>query len=480
MLANILLLGDRMREKKGICKIKDKQTADRMYEKKSMCSILSKTVDGLDRIAGYEKEKKELMSLRKMLENIDSYQEQGVRIPRGIVLYGEPGVGKTVMARSIAYGDIKLFELRAADCCADDTSEKICNIFEEAKQNTPCMILLDELDKIAGLSRHFFMESNDQVSKTLLQELDMIGEKEGIIVVATCNDIESIGSALLRPGRFDRVLNINLPNLSSRQKIIEKYLAKLNMDKDIPIDYFAKVTSGYTGAKLECLINELGIMALEDNSKRITKEHLRLSMNRQMFGESEAECWQTEEEKRAVAVHEAGHTIVAMTLIPDTFMSVSILPQGGAGGHTKFMFKGTGTMSKKDAENQIKIALAGRVAEREILHEIYLGSDSDIRMATDVCNSLLTTHACYGYEYAAANLVEYPGSMLSSEGRHSLELRIDDILTRIDSEVTDIILKNKDCFLEIADTLAKEQFLLVEDVQAIMDKYKKVDSYLEV
>lgn len=173
---------------------------------------------GFDRIAGYEKEKTELLQLRKFLHNVDRYQEMGVRIPRGIILYGEPGVGKTVMARAIADEGIALIEVRAADCCEENTTEKLQTAFEQAKSHSPSVLLLDELDKIAGSSRFYYMEDNDTIHKVLLQELDKLAENDGVLVVATCNNIRSLGDALVRSGRFDRQLSVDVPGEKDRKK----------------------------------------------------------------------------------------------------------------------------------------------------------------------------------------------------------------------------------------------------------------------
>ena len=162
--------------------------------------------DKIEQIAGYENEKLELLNIRKILHNISTYKSKGVRIPKGIILYGEPGVGKTVMAHAIADEAINVVELRAADCCSDDVGAAIRNAFEEAKNAGTTILLLDELDKIAGEEEEGFirLNKNDDVKKILLQELDSLKEEDDVLVVATCNDIVMLGDALIRPGRFDK------------------------------------------------------------------------------------------------------------------------------------------------------------------------------------------------------------------------------------------------------------------------------------
>ena len=217
----------------------------------------------MGKIVGYEKERKEIAQLREMLKNSARYRKYGIRIPRGIVLYGEPGVGKTALAKSIAADGISLIELRAANCCEEDAVNELKAVFERAKNSAPAVILLDELDKIAGTSESFMMEMNDSIKKALLQELDGLNEDDDVLVAATCNDTDSIGEALLRPGRFDRRLHIEAPDEATRRLIVKEYFDRLKMKNDVDYGYIAKITYGYTGAKIECLANETGILAAE-------------------------------------------------------------------------------------------------------------------------------------------------------------------------------------------------------------------------
>lgn len=349
-------------------------------------------------IVGYEKEKREIANLHDMLQNSNMYRHYGVRIPRGLALYGEPGVGKTVLARSIAGGGINLVELRSADCCEENAPEAIKSVFEEARHTTPSVILLDELDKIAGTSTRFFMESNDAVKKTLLQELDALSEEDEILVVATCNDTDVLGDALLRPGRFDRQLYIDLPDEETREQILDEYFSRLRVEKELDLKYLAKLTHGYTGAKLECLANEAGIMAMEKPFPRVDMNDIRIIMNKFAFGGNEKPSFSDMGEVRKIAIHEAGHALVAMLLAPDNIHGASVLPQGESAGHIHFINPESNITSVKDIENEITVLLAGHVAERMILGEYMTGACSDISKAATRLQFLITDCAAYGYK----------------------------------------------------------------------------------
>ena len=195
------------------------------------------------KIIGYEKEQEELRELGEMLVNFEKYRSIGLRIPRGLVLYEEPGVGKTVMARSIAQNGVKTVELRAAECCRDDAEERIHEMFDYAKSHSPCVIILDKLDKIAGMSRAYLIESNTDINKVLLQELDGLDDRAAVLVVATCNNIMCLGDALLRPGRFDRQIVVLRPEEKTRKKIFKYYFSKVSLGCKIVFDYAAKTPS---------------------------------------------------------------------------------------------------------------------------------------------------------------------------------------------------------------------------------------------
>lgn len=424
-------------------------------------------MDKLAHIAGYGKEKSELLQLRKMLHEYKDYEACGIRIPRGLVLYGVPGVGKTMMARSIADKGIGFVELRAADCCDDGASDAIRESFCKVKACKPSILLLDELDKIAGGSDYYFMEKNDDVRKTLLQEIDMLTEDDKVLIVATCNDINCLGDALMRSGRFDRQLRIDIPNEKDRKEILTKYLHKLRIRKDVDAMELVRYTAGYTCAEIECIINEAGILAKEDNADALTVNHIRRTINKMAFATNEGTPFTDKEELTKVAVHEAGHALTAIYLAPDTMLNASIMPQGSAGGYLQTSEREgfITTLDKREAE--IVIALAGRVAEREVLGMIGLGAGNDLEKATSMVYDLCVHHGAYGYDYMLGAISKYRELIQSDRERYELGKTIAAKLREFDDRAKDIISKNRNVFDAVVNALIDKKVLTRDELLEI-------------
>lgn len=359
-------------------------------------------MSSLKRIAGYHKEKAELEGLRSIFLNMETFKESGVRLPRGVLLYGVPGVGKTVMARAIAGDDIPLISLRAADCTRDDSEEYVLAAFKEANQKAPSILLIDELDKIAQSSDRFFMEGNDRIMKVLLQELDGQKDNSGVMVVATCNNCDYINPALLRAGRFDRIIEIGLPSLEDRVEIIQYYLSKITLETKIDVHYFGEITAGYTGAQLECVINEAGIMAMQDGLKSIDFKIVLKAMNRIAFRALEGRI-KDKNEQRKTAVHEAGHAVASLFLRPESILTATIIPQGNTRGHMSFLEDEEASASVEDIENNVVIAMAGSAAEEIVLGRRYRSSTYDFAKARGILSDIVWGIGAYGIEFAGLN-----------------------------------------------------------------------------
>lgn len=430
--------------------------------------------DKIEQIAGYENEKLELLNIRKILHNISAYKSKGVRVPRGIILYGEPGVGKTVMAHAIADETINVVELRAADCCSDDVGAAIRTAFEEAKNAGTTILLLDELDKIAGEEEEGFirLNKNDDVKKILLQELDSLKEEDDVLVVATCNDIVMLGDVLIRPGRFDKKIKIPMPDLKNREAIIEKYCNQLELIQAFDIEYLARITSGYTGAMIECVINEAGILALEEEKTEIALDVIQRAMNKLAFHCCIGDSLDDVERKRKVATHEAGHVLVALELMPEVVYGASIIKQGKTEGYIRLVEEEKELPSVKRMENEIMILLAGRVAEREIIGDMYLGAESDLRQVSKRTFELITRHAAYGYGFMLEQLGHFKAEILSNERKYQLEQKIEELLLDFDSRIVDMLRKNRKVFNSIVQAMVDKQVLSREEILCLWNEQR--------
>ena len=423
----------------------------------------------MKKIIGYEKEQKVLKEVGDMLTDVKKYRELGIRIPRGLVLYGEPGVGKSVMARSLANCGANVIELRAAECCLDGAEENIRKVFDKAKKNAPSVLILDELDKIAGISQRFFMPTNSDVNKVLLQEIDSLSDDDYVLVVATCNDTECLGDALLRSGRFDRQIKIQLPDQETRKAILEYYFSKVKLGKNIDVEYIAKITHGRSGADLECIVNEAAIEVFSKAKKIITLKDVRAVINKMTFDGLPENPTRDKDHLYKIAIHEAGHALVAMKLLPDNIHAASVIPQGDSSGHIEFIRAEGEVKSVNDYQSEIAVALAGRVAEREKLNEIYLGSRSDLHRAMSIATELVTKHGVSGYKHVIQQIVRYNEGALSDRGKYESELEIEKLLVRADEQANKIITENYGKFDIIVGLLMEKQVLSREELFEILN-----------
>ncbi len=420
-------------------------------------------------IIGYEKEKEIIRQLREMLHKAENYREHGIRIPRGLLLAGKPGVGKTVLARSLVDEGIHLVELRAATCCNSEASEAVKEVFRQAKSQKPSVLLLDELDKIAGCSSSFFMEDNDKVMKTLLQELDALSDDDVVLVVATCNDLNMIGDALVRPGRFDRTLILETPDEETRKCILKAYFERIKIPCTLDYEYLARITYGYTGAKLECLVNEAGILGMEKEEPSVTQEDIYAVINRLDFHSTEKNVVSDKEQLRRIAVHEAGHVLCALYLTPNCLFGASILPQGETQGHIRFIREENVLQSMSEIEREATVILAGHVAERIEFGEYLTGSSSDIEKATARVHYLTSREAAYGYDYVTALLYKGQFSLSSDSVKSRAAEKVAERMAAIDKYAEGILTEHRDVFTAVVNALMEKQILTRDELMTIKE-----------
>lgn len=366
---------------------------------KSKARAVEKSNVKFDDIAGADEEKAETKELVEFLKNPMKFKEMGARIPKGALLIGPPGTGKTLLAKAVAgESNVPFFSISGSDFVelyVGVGASRVRDLFETAKRNAPCIIFIDEIDAVGRQRGAGLGGGNDEREQTLNQllvEMDGFESNEGIIVLAATNRADVLDPALLRPGRFDRQIVVNHPDVKGREGIIKIHARNKPIDKDIDLAAIARLTSGFTGADIENFLNEAAILAARDNRVTISMEDITEGINKVLMGPQKKSRIITERDKRITAYHEAGHAIIAKSLdTGDSVHEVSIIPRGMAGGYTSTRPTDDDdhyTLSKLNAK--ICMLMGGRVAEELVFNDITAGASSDIKRATEVARKMVT------------------------------------------------------------------------------------------
>jgi len=365
-------------------------------------------------VAGIDQELLEVKEIVEFLKNPTRFTDAGATIPKGCLLSGPPGTGKTLMARAIAGEAGVPFVATSAsqfiELFVGLGASRIRSLFKVARDNAPCIIFIDELDAIAkSRSPSPVGNNNDEREQTLnqiLTEMDGFKENEGIIVLGATNRPDVIDPAILRPGRFDRKIEVGLPDREGRQKILGVHSANKKLQEELTLEDLAATTTGFSGAELQNLMNEAAIYAARDGRQTITQVDIDNSFEKVTIGLPKARVMD-EETKRLVAYHEAGHAVMGV-LMGEKIGKVTILPRGGAGGFTQFVPKEEGMVSRTTLENQVKIALGGRAAEELVFGraDVTTGALGDLQRVTEMVYQMF---ANYGFS-SLGNLVVDDGS----------------------------------------------------------------------
>jgi len=352
-------------------------------------------------VAGADEEKEELKEVIDFLKNPRKYIELGARIPKGILLVGPPGTGKTLLAKAVAgEAGVPFFSISGSDFVemfVGVGAARVRDLFDQAKRNAPCVVFIDEIDAVgrhrgAGLGGGH--DEREQTLNQLLVEMDGFGTNEGIIVMAATNRPDILDPALLRPGRFDRQIVVNVPDAKAREEILKVHARNKPLGPDVDLSQIAKITAGFTGADLENLLNEAALLAARKGKKQINMEEVQEAVAKVLMGPEKRSRVYTEKEKKLTAYHEAGHAIVR-TMIPDAepVHEVSIIPRGYAGGYTMYLPKEDKFYaSKSDMMREIITLLGGRVAEKLVLEDVSTGASSDIKRATKIARDMVTKY----------------------------------------------------------------------------------------
>ena len=366
-----------------------------------MINTAEKNKITFDDVAGVDEEKEELEEIVEFLKNPKKYTDMGARIPKGVLLVGQPGTGKTLLAKAVAgEAGVPFFIISGSDFVemfVGVGASRVRDLFEQAKRNAPCIIFIDEIDAVgrqrgAGLGGGH--DEREQTLNQLLVEMDGFSANEGVIVLAATNRPDVLDKALLRAGRFDRQIVVGAPDVKAREQILEVHSKKKRLADDVDLRIIAKNTSGFAGADLENVLNEAALLAARRNKTEIGMNEIEDAMVKVTMGPEKKTKVRSDHEKKLVAYHEAGHAVVSKFLpTQDPVHEISIVPRGMAGGYT--MYRPTedkSFMSKTAMEEQIISLLGGRVAEALILNDISTGASNDIERASQIARSMVTVY----------------------------------------------------------------------------------------
>ncbi|MEE0866410.1 MAG: ATP-dependent zinc metalloprotease FtsH [Clostridia bacterium] len=369
--------------------------------KARMMTPADKNKVSFEDVAGVDEEKEELEEIVQFLKNPKKFTDMGARIPKGVLLVGQPGTGKTLLAKAVAgEAGVPFFIISGSDFVemfVGVGASRVRDLFEQAKKNSPCIIFIDEIDAVgrqrgAGLGGGH--DEREQTLNQLLVEMDGFAPNEGVIVLAATNRPDVLDKALLRAGRFDRQIMVGLPDVKAREQILEVHARKKKLSDDIDLKVVAKNTSGFAGADLENVLNEAALLAARRNLTEIGMKEIEDAMVKVTMGPEKKTKVRSEKENKLVSYHEAGHAVVSHYLpTQDPVHEISIVPRGMAGGYT--MYRPTedkNFVSKTEMEENIVSLLGGRMAEELVIGDISTGASNDIERATVIARNMVTKY----------------------------------------------------------------------------------------
>ncbi len=349
-------------------------------------------------VAGAEEEKQELEELVEFLKNPQQFTDLGARIPKGVLLVGPPGTGKTLLAKAVA-GEAKVpfFSISGSDFVelyVGVGASRVRDLFAQAKNNAPCLVFIDEIDAVGRQRGAGMGGGNDEREQTLNQmlvEMDGFESNSGVIILAATNRADVLDPALTRPGRFDRQIYVNIPDVKGREDIIKIHSRNKPLSDDVDIKRIARLTSGFAGADIENMLNEAALLAARDKRVKITMVDIQEGINKVLMGPKKKSRLVTEDDKKITAIHEAGHAIIAHALPNcDSVQEISIIPRGHAGGYTLTLDEQDRThMTKQKLLDTITMMLGGRAAEEVMLNDITTGASNDIERATNLARKMV-------------------------------------------------------------------------------------------
>ena len=445
---------------------------------KSRARMSSDTQTTLKDVAGLQEEKEDLEEIIDFLKEPAKYTKVGARIPKGVLLEGRPGTGKTLLAKAVAgEANVPFFSISGSDFVemfVGVGASRVRDLFADAKKNSPCIVFIDEIDAVArrrGTGMGGGHDEREQTLNQLLVEMDGFGVNEGIIVMAATNRVDILDPAILRPGRFDRKITVSAPDVRGREDILKVHAKNKPLGDDVDLTQIAQTTAGFTGADLENLLNEAAIVAAKDSRGFIKQEDIKKSFIKVGIGAEKKSRIISDKEKRITAYHEAGHAIL-FHLLPDVgpVYTVSIIPTGpGAAGYTMPLpEKDEMFLTKGRMLQDIMVLLGGRIAEEITFDDITTGASNDIKRATQEARRMVTRYGMSEnigvLNYDADDDEVFIGRDLAHTKSHG-----EYITGEIDKEVKRIV---DECYAKAKDMLLENKDILENCAQLLLEKEK--------
>ena len=438
-------------------------------------------------VAGLKEEKEEVKELIDFLKSPKRFQKLGARIPKGVLLVGPPGTGKTLLARAVAgEANVPFYYISGSDFVelfVGVGASRVRDMFKQAKANAPCLIFIDEIDAVGrqrGTGIGGGHDEREQTLNQLLTEMDGFGANEGIIIIAATNRADVLDPALLRPGRFDRQVTVNLPDVKGREEILEVHARNKILDKKVNLRELAKRTPGFSGADLENLLNEAALLAVRRNKDLITLAELDEATDRVLMGPAKVSKKYTEKERNMVAHHEAGHAVIGIKLSSaNVVQKVTIIPRSYAGGYAMMVPKEEKyTQTKTELLEQITGLLGGRVSEEINFGEISTGAHNDFEKATKIARAMVTEYGMS--DLGPVQLEQQSESVFigrdynmtrnfSDTVAHEIDIEIRKIMDECYKKATKILKENIDLVHLIANALLEKETLSNEEIMYLVE-----------